>query len=120
MSSIARLCIVSDGAFKAGPLSTMLYRWFLLACVNALSGHYLRGKPHEAKFCAGRLNALWLTGIAEFSTPVGKVYLNPIIDCCDSLVMSWTALRSPSADFINTIIDHRSWDPFRRRVFHLA
>ena len=35
-------------------------------------------------------NTKWLTDITEFSLPTGKVYLSPIIDCFDGLVVSWS------------------------------
>ena len=33
---------------------------------------------------------LWLTDITEFHIPAGKVYLSPVIDCYDGMVVSWT------------------------------
>lgn len=50
-------------------------------------------------------NAKWLTDITEFSIPAGKIYLSPIIDCFDGLVVSWSIGTSPSADLANGMLD---------------
>ena len=47
----------------------------------------------------------WLTDITEFQIPVGKVYLSPIIDCFDGMVVSWTIGTSPDAELVNTMLD---------------
>ena len=47
----------------------------------------------------------WLTDITEFQIPAGKVYLSPIIDCFDGLVISWTIGTYPTAELINTMLD---------------
>ena len=39
-------------------------------------------------FHADAPNIKWLTDITEFSIPAGKVYLSPIIDCFDGLVVA--------------------------------
>lgn len=41
-------------------------------------------------FRASNPNEKWLTGITKFQIPAGKVYLSPIIDCFDGLVVSWS------------------------------
>ena len=41
-------------------------------------------------FQASAPNEKWLTDITEFHIPAGKVYLSPIIDCFDGLVISWS------------------------------
>ena len=41
-------------------------------------------------FQAAAPNEKWLTDITEFQIPAGKVYLSPIIDCFDGMVVSWT------------------------------
>lgn len=56
-------------------------------------------------FHADSPNTKWLTDITEFSLPTGKVYLSPIIDCFDGLVVSWTIGISPSADLVNSMLD---------------
>lgn len=47
----------------------------------------------------------WLTDITEFQIPAGKVYLSPIIDCFDGMVVSWTIGTSPDAELVNTMLD---------------
>ena len=56
-------------------------------------------------FHAGAPNTKWLTDITEFRLSTGKVYLSPIIDCFDGLVVSWTIGTSPSADLANSMLD---------------
>lgn len=56
-------------------------------------------------FHAETPNTKWLTDITEFSIPAGKVYLSPIIDCFDGLVVSWAIGTSPSADLANGMLD---------------
>lgn len=55
-------------------------------------------------FHADAPNRLWLTDITEFSLPAGKVYLSPVIDCFDGLVVSWTASTSPNSELANTML----------------
>jgi transposase InsO family protein len=50
-------------------------------------------------------NEKWLTDITEFHIPAGKVYLSPIIDCFDGLVVSWTIATRPDAELVNTMLD---------------
>ena len=47
----------------------------------------------------------WLTDITEFALPCGKVYLSPILDCFDGIVVSWTIGGSPNAELTNTMLD---------------
>lgn len=51
-------------------------------------------------------NTKWLTDITEFHIPAGKVYLSPIVDCFDGIVVSWTIGTSPNADLVNTMLDN--------------
>lgn len=46
-------------------------------------------------FHANAPNVKWLTDITEFQIPAGKVYLSPIIDCFDGMVISWSIGRNP-------------------------
>lgn len=50
-------------------------------------------------------NQKWLTDITEFQIPSGKIYLSPMIDCFDGLVVSWTIGTRPDADLVNTMLD---------------
>ena len=56
-------------------------------------------------FQAAAPNKKWLTDITEFQIPAGKVYLSPIIDCFDGMVVSWTIGTSPDAELVNTMLD---------------
>ena len=56
-------------------------------------------------FHAATPNEKWLTDITEFQIPAGKVYLSPIIDCFDGMVVSWTIGTSPDAELVNTMLD---------------
>ncbi len=51
----------------------------------------------ERNFHSDMPNMKWLTDITEFALPAGKVYLSPILDCFDGLVVSWTIGTSPKA-----------------------
>lgn len=56
-------------------------------------------------FSAGAPNQKWLTDITEFQIPAGKVYLSPMIDCHDGLVVSWSISTRPDAELVNTMLD---------------
>ncbi|MFW5333263.1 IS3 family transposase [Hydrogenophaga sp. ZJX-1] len=49
-------------------------------------------------FQAATPNEKWLTDITEFQIPAGKVYLSPVIDCFDGMVVSWTLGTRPDSD----------------------
>lgn len=59
----------------------------------------------QRDFHAEEHNKKWLTDITEFHIPAGKVYLSPILDCFDGLVVSWTIGTSPNATLVNTMLD---------------
>jgi transposase InsO family protein/transposase-like protein len=50
-------------------------------------------------------NKKWLTDITEFQIPSGKIYLSPMIDCFDGLVVSWSMGIRPDAELVNTMLD---------------
>jgi putative transposase len=56
-------------------------------------------------FHASKPNKKWLTDITEFAIPAGKVYLSPIVDCFDGLLVSWTIGTSPNADLANRMLE---------------
>ena len=56
-------------------------------------------------FSASAPNEKWLTDITEFQIPAGKVYLSPMIDCFDGLVVSWSISTRPDAELVNTMLD---------------
>ena len=47
-----------------------------------------------------------LTDITEFSIPSGKVYLSPLLDCYDGMVVSWSIGTNPSAELANTMLSN--------------
>lgn len=57
------------------------------------------------EFHAERPNQKWLSDITEFAIPAGKVYLSPIIDCFDGMVVSWNISRSPDSILVNAMLD---------------
>ena len=59
----------------------------------------------DRDFHADATNEKWLTDISEFQIPAGKVYLSPMIDCFDGMVVSWTIGTSPDAELVNTMLD---------------
>ncbi|HBL49926.1 MAG TPA: IS3 family transposase [Firmicutes bacterium] len=59
----------------------------------------------KRNFHADAPNIKWLTDITEFAIPAGKVYLSPIMDCFDGLLLSWSIGTSPDADLVNSMLD---------------
>ncbi len=59
----------------------------------------------ERDFHADAPNTKWLTDLTEFSLPAGKVYLSPVIDCFDGMVVSWSIGTSPDAELVNSMLD---------------
>jgi len=56
-------------------------------------------------FRASAPNEKWLTDVTEFQIPAGKVYLSPMIDCFDGMVVSWSIATRPDAELVNTMLD---------------
>ncbi len=56
-------------------------------------------------FSAVAPNEKWFTDITEFQIPAGKVYLSPMIDCFDGMVVSWSIGTRPNAELVNTMLD---------------
>lgn len=59
----------------------------------------------DRNFHAATPNTKWLTDLTEIHIPAGKVYLSPIIDCFDGLVVSWTIGTRPDGQLVNTMLD---------------
>lgn len=59
----------------------------------------------KRNFHADAPNKLWLTDIIEFRIPAGKVYLGPVVDCFDGMVVSWAISTSPNAKLANAMLD---------------
>ena len=56
-------------------------------------------------FHAEKPNQKWLTDITEFAIPAGKLYLSPIVDCFDGMIVKWKAGISPDAVLVNEMLD---------------
>lgn len=56
-------------------------------------------------FRATAPNKKWLKDITEFQIPAGKVYLSPMIDCFDGMVVSWSIGTRPDAALVNSMLD---------------
>jgi transposase InsO family protein len=56
-------------------------------------------------FHADKPNKKWLTDITMFHISTGKIYLSPIIDCFDGMVVTWSIGTSPSANLVNGMLD---------------
>jgi transposase InsO family protein/transposase-like protein len=72
-------------------------------------------------FQAAAPNVKWLTDITEFQLPAGKVYLSPMIDCFDGLVVSWSIGTRPDAELVNSMLDaavEKVTDSENRPVVH--
>ena len=64
------------------------------------------GNIINRNFSAEKPNEKWLTDITEFAIPAGKVYLSPIVDCFDGLLVTWNIGTSPDAILVNTMLDN--------------
>ena len=56
-------------------------------------------------FYAGQPNIKWLTDITEFAIPAGKVYLSPVIDCFDGMIVSWNVGTAPNSILVNKMLE---------------
>lgn len=74
---------------------------------NSYAGEITPPVPNEIErdFSAEKPNSKWLTDITEFAIPAGKVYLLPIVDCFDGLLVSWRISTSPDSTLVNTMLD---------------
>ena len=74
---------------------------------NSYAGEVTPAVPNEIArdFSAEKPNSKWLTDITEFAIPAGKVYLSPIVDCFDGLLVTWKIGLSPDATLVNTMLD---------------
>ncbi len=61
-----------------------------------------------------------MTDITEFRIPAGKVYLSPIIDCFDGIVVSWSISTQPNAELVNSMLDQAlsSLAPNEKPIVH--
>ncbi|NYT44627.1 hypothetical protein H0A64_07290 [Alcaligenaceae bacterium] len=51
------------------------------------------------------LNTKWLTDLTEIPIPAGEVYVSPITDCFDGLVVASNIGTNPDAALVSTILD---------------
>ena len=74
---------------------------------NAYKGEISPPVPNliERDFHADAPNTKWLTDLTEFPLPAGKVYLSPVVDCFDGLVVSWSIGTSPDAGMVDSMLD---------------
>ena len=56
-------------------------------------------------FHAEQPNIKWLTDITEFAIPAGKVYLSPVIDCFDGMVVKWNIGTTPDSILVNKMLE---------------
>jgi transposase InsO family protein len=74
---------------------------------NAYKGEISPPVPNviQRDFHADTPNPKRLTDLTEFALPAGRVYLSPIIDCFDGMVVSWSIGTSPDAELVNSMLD---------------
>ncbi len=60
------------------------------------------------EFHADKPNQKMLTDITEFSIPLGKVYLSPVVDCFDGMISAWKISTNPDAKLVNDMLDEYS------------
>ena len=74
---------------------------------NSYAGEYSTAVLNKINrnFYVEKPNSKWLTDITEFAIPAGKVYLSPIVDCFDGLLVTWEIGISPDAALVNTMLD---------------
>lgn len=92
---------------KEGTLGLMNHK-------NITPGTLVEGSVSSTDISSDEINQLkaqiqanekWLTDITEFAIPSGKVYLSPIVDCFDGLLVNWTISTSPDALLVNSMLD---------------
>ena len=64
-------------------------------------------------FHADAPNTKWLTDITEFQIPAGKIYLSPMVDCFDGMLVSWTIGTSPGQRQLHFPVDDNYTSPNR-------
>ena len=71
-------------------------------------------------FRASAPNTKWLTDLTEIHIPAGKIYVSPIVDCFDGLVVAWNIGTSPDAKLVNTMLDYavQTLKPGERPIIH--
>ena len=92
---------------KEGTLGLMNHK-------NITPGTLVEGSVSSTDISSDEINQLkaqiqanekWLTDITVFAIPAGKVYLSPIVDCFDGLLVNWNISTSPDALLVNSMLD---------------
>ena len=52
-----------------------------------------------------RPEELLLTDLTKFAIPAGKVYLSPMTDCFDGILIIWRISEHSNADLVNRMLD---------------
>lgn len=97
-----------------------------MLCTNhSYAGEISSAQPNllNRNFKAKKPNEKWLTDITEFKIPAGKIYLSPLIDCYDGVIVScWNKARcriikEKIISHIKVLIKCDIIFPFRRLFF---
>ena len=74
---------------------------------NSYAGEITPAVPNiiDRDFSAKAPHTKWLTDITEFAIPAGKVYLSPIVDCFDGLLVTWKIGLTPDSNLVNSMLD---------------
>lgn len=74
---------------------------------NSYRGEITDAPPNliNRDFSAGAPNEKWLTDITEMKASDGKLYLSPIIDCFDGMVVAWEISEHPDAALANSMLE---------------
>lgn len=75
---------------------------------NSYAGEITPSVSNKIKrnFSSNKPNIKWLSDITELAIPAGKVYLSPIIDCFDGLIVAWEISQSPNSNLVNSMLDN--------------
>ena len=59
----------------------------------------------DRNFHAEKPNHKWLTDITEFAIPAGKIYLSPVVDCFDGMIVKWNVGTTPDSLLVNKMLE---------------
>lgn len=74
---------------------------------NSYKGEISPAVPNEVQrnFHSDSPEELLLSDISEFAIPSGKVYLSPVVDCFDGMLVTWRISEHPNAELVNGMLD---------------
>lgn len=74
---------------------------------NSYMGEISPAVPNKVQrdFHSDKPEELLLSDISEFAIPAGKVYLSPVVDCFDGMLVTWRISEYPNADLVNKMLD---------------